>query len=116
MKFKNFDRKNLNNLRDEMQVVLAKYGVSSNLQFAVGRMAFTDTSVKITVEANVNGATTVVDTYLTWVVKDLGLVMEKNGARLVRYDRAKRKMPFIYEKGGKMYKCDENYVKQMFCA
>jgi hypothetical protein len=116
MKFKNFDRKNLNNLRYELQVVLAKYGISSNLQFEVGAMSFSDAEVKITVKAKVNGATTVADSHLAWVVKTLGLVMEKNGARLVRYDRAKWKMPFIYEMGGKMYKCDENRAKQMFCA
>jgi hypothetical protein len=116
MKFKNFDKKNLNSLHDELQVVLAKYGISSNLQFEVGRMSFTDSTVKITVEAKITGATTVADAHLSWLVKTLGLVMEKNGARLVRYDRSKWKMPFIYEMGGKMYKCDENRAKQMFCA
>jgi len=49
-------------------------------------------------------------------VKSLGLVMEKNGCKLVRYDSKKYKMPFIYEKGGKLYKTSEEHAKFLFAA
>jgi len=52
-KFEKFDRKNLVALRAEMEHVLAKYGVDSNLQFEVGSMKFSDSEVQIKVSAKV---------------------------------------------------------------
>lgn len=115
-KFTSFDRKNLNALRAEMEAVLAKYGVSSNLEFSVGGMKFSESSVEIKVSAKVKGAKTFGDVILESRVKALGLVMEKNGAKLVRYDSKKFKFPFIYEKGGKMYKTSEDHAKFLFAA
>lgn len=116
IKFEKFDRKNLQALRAEMEAVLAKYGVDSNLQFEVGQMKFSDSEVQIKVSAKVKGAKTFNDVVLESRVKALGLVMEKNGAKLVRYDSKKYKMPFIYEKGGKLYKTSEDHAKFLFAA
>ena len=116
IKFEKFDRKNLQALRAEMEAVLAKYGVDSNLQFEVGQMKFSDSEVQIKVSAKVKGAKTFNDVVLESRVKALGLVMEKNGAKLVRYDSKKYKMPFIYEKGGKLYKTSEDHAKFIFAA
>ena len=41
-KFKNFDKTNLKALRAEMQAILEKYGVASNLQIEVGNMKFSE--------------------------------------------------------------------------
>lgn len=116
IKFEKFDRKNLQALRAEMEAVLAKYGVDSNLQFEVGQMKFSDSEVQIKVSAKVKGAKTFNDVVLESRVKALGLVMEKNGCKLVRYDSKKYKMPFIYEKGGKLYKTSEDHAKFLFAA
>lgn len=116
IKFEKFDRKNLQALRAEMEVVLAKYGVDSNLQFEVGSMKFSESEVQIKVSAKVKGAKTFSDAVLESRVKALGLVMEKNGCKLVRYDSKKYKMPFIYEKGGKLYKTSEDHAKFLFAA
>ena len=116
IKFEKFDRKNLQALRTEMEAVLAKYGVDSNLQFEVGQMKFSDSEVQIKVSAKVKGAKTFNDVVLESRVKALGLVMEKNGCKLVRYDSKKYKMPFIYEKGGKLYKTSEDHAKFLFAA
>lgn len=115
-KFEKFDRKNLVALRAEMEAVLAKYGVDSNLQFEVGQMKFSDSEVQIKVSAKVKGAKTFNDVVLESRVKALGLVMEKNGCKLVRYDSKKYKMPFIYEKGGKLFKTSEDHAKFLFAA
>jgi hypothetical protein len=115
-KFEAFDRKNLNALRAEMEAVLAKYGMESNLEFSVGSMKFSQTDVEIKVSAKIKGAKTFKDVVLESRVKALGLVMEKNGAKLVRYDSKKYKMPFIYEKGGKLYKTTEAHAKLLFAA
>jgi hypothetical protein len=115
-KFTAFDRKNLNALRTEMEAVLAKYGIDSNLEFSVGGMKFSQSDVEIKVSAKVKGAKTFGDVVLESRVKALGLVMEKNGAKLVRYDSKKFKFPFIYEKGGKMYKTSEDHAKFLFAA
>jgi hypothetical protein len=115
-KFTSFDRKNLNALRAEMEAVLAKYGVESNLEFSVGGMKFSSSDVEIKVSAKVKGAKTFNDVVLESRVKALGLVMEKNGAKLVRYDSKKFKFPFIYEKNGKLFKTSEEYAKFLFAA
>jgi len=83
-KFTSFDRKNLNALRTEMEAVLAKYGLESNLEFSVGGMKFSQSDVEIKVSAKVKGAKTFNDVVLESRVKALGLVMEKNGCKLVR--------------------------------
>jgi len=114
--FTAFDRKNLQALRVEMEAVLSKYGMESNLDFSVGGMSFSQAEVTIKVAAKVKGAVTRSDTILDSRVKALGLKMEKNGMKLVRYDSKKFKFPFIYEKGGKMYKTSEDHAKFLFAA
>lgn len=114
--FNSFDRNNLKALRTEMEAVLAKYGVSANLEFTVGSMKFSQNDVEIKVSAKVKGAKTFTDVILESRVKALGLVLEKNGARLVRYDTKKHKFPFIYEMGGKLYKTSEDRARLMFAA
>ena len=114
--FTAFDRKNLNALRAEMEAVLAKYGVTSNLEFTVGGMKFSSAEVEVKISAKIKGAKTFGDSILEARVKALGLTMEKNGMKLVRYDSKKYKMPFIYEKGGKLFKTTEDHIKFLFAA
>ena len=46
-----------------------------------------------------------------------GLVQEKNGRKLIRYDSKKYKMPWIYlNTDGKTYKCDDRTAKSLFAA
>ena len=51
MKFTKFDRANLKALRTEMQAVMDKYGVKSNLKIEVGNMSFGDAEVSIKIKA-----------------------------------------------------------------
>ena len=115
-KFSNFDRKNLKNLRSELEAVLAKYGADANLDFEIGNMRFDATVTEIKVKATVKGAETAEDRFLLSQIKAHGLVQEKNGARLIRYDTKKHKYPFIYESAGKRYKTDLLGAKMRFAA
>jgi hypothetical protein len=109
-----FDRTNLKDLRAELQAVLDKFG--ANLEFEIGGIRFSDAEATFKLTAKVKGAVTYKDLVLESRVKALGLVMEKNGYKLVRYDTKKYKMPFIYEKGGKLYKTTEMHAKMLFAA
>jgi len=119
MKFSKFDRTNLKSLRDEMQALLEKYGVDSNLEITVGNMKFSEAEVEIKVSAKVKGAKTFSNTILESRVASLGLKMKNQfGDELVEYNTKAYKMPFVYRcaKTGKMFKCDERIAKLRFAA
>jgi hypothetical protein len=109
-----FDRTNLKALRSELQAVLNKFG--ANLEFEIGGITFSETEAALKLTAKVKGAVTYKDLVLESRVKALGIVMEKNDLKLVRYDSRKPKFPFIYEKGGKLFKTSELGAKMLFAA
>ena len=117
--FKNFDKTNLKALRAEMQAVLEKYGIASNLEIEVGNMKFSSAEVEIKVKAKVKGAKTMANLILESRVATLGLKLKnKFGDELVDYNTRARKMPFIYISAadGKRYQCDERLAKMLFAA
>jgi hypothetical protein len=119
MKFSKFDRSNLKALRTEMEALLAKYGVDSNLDITVGDMKFSEAEVEIKVKAKVKGAKTFTNVILESRVAALGLKMKnKYGDELVDYNTRAPKMPFIYLNvaDGKRYKCTEQMAKMRFAA
>lgn len=116
-KFAKFDRATLKALRAEMQEVLEKYGVKSNLEIEVGNMKFSEAEVEIKVKAKVKGAKSRADSQLEMYAKMFGLKIENNkGDRLVEFKSRNTKYPFIFERGGKRYKCSEMQAKIMFAA
>jgi hypothetical protein len=118
-KFAKFDRKNLTALRAEMQALLSKYGVDSNLEIEVGNMKFSEAEVEIKVKAKVKGAKTLTNVILESRVAALGMKMtNKFGDQLVDYNTRAHKMPFVYINAadGKRYKCTEQMAKMRFSA
>lgn len=115
-KYTNFDRTNLKTFRVEMQELLNKYGVNSNVEFTVGNMSFTKAEVNVKISAKIAGAKTIGDSVLESISNRLGLILEKNGAKLVSYDSKKHKYPFIYEIAGKRYKTSEAGARARFAA
>ena len=118
-KFAKFDRKNLNALRAEMQALLSKYGVDSNLEIEVGNMKFSEAEVEIKVKAKVVGVKTLTNVILESRVIALGMKMKnKLGDELVDYNTRAHKMPFEYINAadGKRYKCTEQMAKMRFAA
>ena len=119
MKFSKFDRQNLKDLRAEMQAVLEKYGVTSNLEITVGNMKFSEAEVEIKVKAKVKGAKTRTNVILESRAAALGLKMKNQfGDELVDYNTKAYKMPFVFKCGktGKNFKCDERVAKMRFAA
>lgn len=119
MKYTKFDKNTLQALRNELNKVLSSYGLESNLNIEVGNMLFSDSEVEIKVKATIEGAKTFSDVVLESVMHARGLVKEKNGRRLVRYDSKKHRYPFIYEninQPGKFFKCDSALAKFYFGA
>ena len=118
-KFAQFDKTTLKALRAEMQAVLEKYGVSSNIDFEVGNMKFSSAEVEIKVKAKIKGAKTRTNVILESRVKALGLkITNQFGDELVDYNTRAYKMPFVYKcaKTGKMFKCDDRMAKMRFAA
>jgi len=118
-KFAKFDRKNLSALRAEMQALLTKYGVDSNLEIEVGNMKFSETEVEVKLKAKISGAKTFTNVLLESRAKALGLVLKnKIGDELIDFNTRAYKMPFVYRKAsdGKLYKCDERMAKMQFSA
>jgi hypothetical protein len=116
--YSQFNKQNLRSLRDEMNAVLAKYGMEANLQFEVGNMRFSETEVEVKVKAKIAGAKTLGDTLLQNRAASLGLKMSNaRGERLIGYKPQNHKYPFIYEtREGKRFKCDEMIAKARFAA
>jgi hypothetical protein len=118
-KFAKFDRKNLTALRAEMQALLSKYGVESNLEIEVGNMKFSEAEVEIKVKAKVVGAKTLTNVILESRVAALGMKLTNRfGDQLVDYNTRAHKMPFVYINAadGKRYKCTEQMAKMRFAA
>lgn len=118
-KFKNFDKTNLKALRAEMQAVLEKYGVASNLEIEVGNMKFSEAEVEIKIKAKVKGAKTSADSLLETMAKIKGLKLKNSaGDELIEFNTRAYKMPFVYRNAsdGKLYKCDERMAKMRFAA
>lgn len=114
MKFTTFDKKNLRILREKMNEVLKEYG-PEGVEFEVGNIKFSATDCEIKVKAKIEGAQTFEDAILLSRVKALGLKMEgKFGEKLVSYNSRSYKYPFVYEKGGKRWKCNEFQAKRLF--
>lgn len=119
MKFSKFDRTNLKALRTEMETLLAKYGIESNLDITVGNMKFSESEVEIKVSAKVKGAKTLTNVILESRAAALGLKIKNSfGDELVDYNTRAQKMPFVFKCGktGKMFKCDERNAKIRFAA
>jgi hypothetical protein len=117
-KFAQFDKTSLKALRIEMQALLNKYGVDSNVEFEVGNMKFSSAEVEIKVKAKVKGAKTITNVILESRAAALGLKMKNSyGEELVEYNTRAHKMPFVYRKAdGKLFKCDERMAKTRFAA
>ena len=66
--------------------------------------------------SKIKGAVTRTDLNLQRMMQAYGLVAEKNGRTLVRYDVRKPKYPFIYEENGKQFKTTADRAKYLFAA
>jgi hypothetical protein len=116
MTISKFDRTSLNTLRSDLQAVLDAYAANHGLEFDIGGIRFSDAEATIKVVSKIKGAVTRTDLNLQRMMQAYGLVAEKNGRTLVRYDVRKPKYPFIYEENGKQFKTTADRAKYLFAA
>jgi hypothetical protein len=117
-KIKSFDKATLRAFRTEMDALLEKYGKKTGLDFEVGNMRFSDTEVDIKVKAKVSGVKTRTDSNLELFAKMAGItnLTNRSGDRLVEYKTRSPVYPFVFERGGKRYKCSEAQARSLFAA
>jgi hypothetical protein len=109
-------------LRNEMNELLSKYGKTIGMEISVGNMSFSNSDIKIKVQATVEGGVTIEESQMSLhlnsmigrynlnsKVKHKGQIYE-----LVGYKSRNRKYPFIYSKGGQNFKCDMTQVEIIF--
>lgn len=116
MKYSSFDKKNLTVLRAELLKVLKEHG-PEGIEFTLGNIKFSSGDCTIQLNAKIEGAKTFTDVMLETRCAALGLkTVNAQGWKLVGYKPANWKMPFIFERDGKTYKCSEDQAKFYFKA
>jgi len=116
MKYTSFDKTSLKILREELNKVLKQYG-PEGVQFEVGNIKFSSSECDINVKAKIEGAKTLTDVMLETRCAALGLqTVNKSGWKLVGYKPKNWKMPFLFERDGKTFKCSEDQAKFYFKA
>lgn len=120
-KYTKIDRKNIDGIRKEMQAVLDKYGLDSNMEISIGNIKFSDTSFDAKVSVKISGEKSFqekqADSELNLMANFYNLSLEEcNGKRLTSYKSQNHKYPFIFlnTTDGKSYKCSEAQAKANF--
>ena len=117
-KIEKIDKNVCGKLRVEMQKVLDKFAEEIGMTIVVGNMKFSPESVEIKLDAKIIGGKSLKERALSadlkWALQYYNFQEEKNGMRLVAFNRRQYKYPFIYEKDGKKFKCGEDFAKMAF--
>jgi len=112
---KNFDKVTLMNIRKELNAVLAKYGDEVGLQFDVGSIKFSDESFDAKLSCKIKGGQSLQDKALLQMMQRLNLQEHGIDGRILKsYNSRQYRYPFVYELGGKMFKCSEDAAKRYF--
>ena len=101
--------------RSDLSAVLAKYGMTSNLDMKIGTIRFSGADARMQITAKVKGAVTKEDRLLEAQIAKHNL-REVNGVgeKLVGYNARASRYPFVYTLGGKRYKASLGNVKVLF--
>lgn len=101
--------------RSDLSAVLAKYGMTSNLDMKIGTIRFSGADARMQITAEVKGAVTKEDRLLEAAIAKHNLC-EVNfaGEKLVGYNARASRYPFVYIQGSKKYKASLVRVKALF--
>ena len=103
--FSEFNKINIGKFREELSELLKKHGIDG-VDLNVGNIRFSPTSCKIEVNAVIAGQPSASQNILLQVTTMHKLNMTNNqGWKLVDYKSSNWKMPFIFERDGKRFKC-----------
>ena len=110
-----FDKTTLQNIRKELNAVLAKYAQSEGLEISIGNIKFSDADFEAKLSCKIAGAKTFTDAILESVMKSNNLKeFGTNGRKLVSYNSRNYRYPFVYEQNGKRFKCSIESAKSYF--
>ena len=110
-----FDKVTLQKMRKELNDVLAKYAASEGLEISIGNIKFSDNDFEAKLNCKIAGKKTLVDAMLESVMKSYSLSENGiGGRRLVSYNSRNYRYPFIYEQGGKRFKCSIEQAEAYF--
>ena len=110
-----FDKATLQNIRRELNAVLAKYGSSEGLELSLGNIKFSDNDFEAKLNCKIAGAKTRVDAMLESAMKAHKLnELGAGNRRLVSYNSRNYRYPFIYEQNGKRFKCSVEQAEAHF--
>lgn len=113
---KGFTPTKLKVLRAAMQKALEEAGIE-DITFEIGNCRYDDGEATFKVAAKLDGVKSRKDVALEKQMKIYGLKEEgRDGAKLVSYNSRSYKYPFVYEKGGKRWKCGSDQAKYLFGA
>lgn len=117
-----FDKNNLSQLRTDLDKVLKQYGLSEGLVLDLGNIRFTSTEFSAKLNVKIAGSRGLTEmkqnigsAQLENRIRFLGLKAENDqGWKLTDYKSANWKMPYIFTRNGKSFKCSEEQAKMYF--
>lgn len=110
-----FNKVNLKNVREDISAILSKYAKDNGIEISIGNISFNAGSFTTKMEAKVIGAKTKEDSVLEFMIATNGLTKtSKCGKTLVGYNTRGKAYPYIYEDGGKRFKCTELTARMYF--
>jgi hypothetical protein len=98
----------------ELQAFAKARGIT--IESAGGKYDDVSLTMKIKIVTDVEKAVEAKKSNVDSICALYNLVPSRAGIKLVDYNSRAYKMPFIYEKGGKRYKCDENVIRRYLAA
>ena len=112
---KQFDKTNLKTVSQDLNAILSKYAKDNGIEISIGNISFNAGSFTTKMEAKVIGAKTKEDSVLEFMIATNGLTKtSKCGKTLVGYNTRGKAYPYIYEDGGKRFKCTELTARMYF--
>jgi hypothetical protein len=109
---KEFNRTTLKEIRADMDAALALVAEQHGLEIQIGNMRFSSSEVTIKVVAKVEGA---VNELLVSQAERHNLTLEeRDGKKLVNFNRKAAKYPWEYTESGKTYKCNVSSARAYF--
>jgi hypothetical protein len=111
-----FDKTNLVTVRNAMKAALAVVEAEYGVKISLGNTTYSEEDFSSPLRVDILDSNLAVSKALASKLSEMGLVIEKDGRKLVDYRFRNSVNPFIYQKGNKQYKCSTQKAKAMFKA
>lgn len=116
---KTFTKQNLPQLRADIDAALAAVAAKHGIKLQTGNISFNPNEATIKLMASAEGAAEHNLQMLRQFAKLDGINADgvgRQGEKLIDYDHKKPKYPYIFERGGKRFKCAPDQARMIFGA